>query len=155
MPDNLTVLCALGSYARATKRFWLSNGQLGVEAYSMSKFFDVSSIEVDSLQSLDSQLQKLNGDQTRFVIRGQLRDGIQPTNVRRKCKGATAAFEPTARQWLCIDIDELQLPEEYTLKGEQGLIYFLPAPLPLALGFTVLAFLPNPNPFASALRCCA
>ena len=102
MPDNLTVLHALGSYAWAAKRFRLSNGHTASVPYSLSKYFDVVSIEIDGLEALTEQLQELNEDHTRFVIRGQLREGVPPTNVRNP-----TATGPTSK----MEIGTISLPK--------------------------------------------
>ncbi|WP_339816908.1 hypothetical protein [uncultured Paracoccus sp.] len=67
------------------------------------------------LQSLGEALGNLEGNPSKFVIRGQLICGRSCSGVRRLLKpqgGVPATFEACPREWCMIDIDELPLPSD-------------------------------------------
>ncbi len=75
--------------------------------------FDAQSIPIDGLSALAKHLKTISSDPARFVIRGELREGIDGKGVRRRYKGSLAAFESADRQWLCIDLDDIELPDKW------------------------------------------
>jgi hypothetical protein len=67
---------------------------------------------VSDLATLAVQLEANLADPKTFVIRGVLRAGVPTQNVLRRIHGSGACFEASARHWLCIDLDTLDLPAE-------------------------------------------
>jgi hypothetical protein len=80
---------------------------------SMGYLFDASSVEIESLNDLARYLNYLENEPLKAVIRGRLIDGVNPEQVRRTWKNPPINFEPQDCQWLCIDIDDLSLPERF------------------------------------------
>lgn len=74
--------------------------------------FDTSFAEVNDLAGLGSLLQALEVDIQSSIIRGAPVDTDKTKNVHRRSSGYPITFKPQDCQWLCIDIDTLELPTE-------------------------------------------
>ena len=114
MADELQILTMLGKSQIATKQFDLVDGNEINISYSRCKHFDASSIFVDSLDDLSVALVKLEECSSQLVIRGTLKEGKLPRRLRRLLNGPLANFETCSRQWLFIDIDNLELPDKWS-----------------------------------------
>jgi hypothetical protein len=93
----------------ATKRHVWQDGVWETTSYSGGQYFEWAQVEVDSLDSLSAHLGAIEEKPDWFVVRGEpLR---RAKYLRRVYKGDNPYFEPVDRQWLCIDIDGLEVPE--------------------------------------------
>ena len=115
--ENIFILKSKNNFI-CTKRFCLNDGKFTKLPFRFSSLFDVEVNLVSSLKDLSLLLKLLEDDPTRFIIRGQLIDGIPTENIRRKGKSnvwndRNSNFNPTSRQWCLIDIDDLDLPSQF------------------------------------------
>jgi len=110
--DYLSILTATEGFC--TKQFKQSGDSLMQLTPKMPYLFDHTTVDVDSLAALSSQLLRLEERPNRQVIRGDLIDRRAPVSVRRTTKakqGQEPNFQTAARRWCLIDIDDLPLPE--------------------------------------------
>lgn len=108
MADKLTALRTIDG-SPATKRHVWSNGEWRTESYSSGQHFAWSQTDVDSIESLSQRLQAVEQKPDWFIVRGE--PTRQVKYLRRVYKGDDPHFEPVDRQWLCIDIDGLEVPD--------------------------------------------
>lgn len=101
------------------KRFSLSDDQLGAEPISFPSRYDVENRAVDCLLELSELLNDLEAQANACVIRGSLREGHATSGVLRRTAGANDPFLPNDCQWLCIDIDDLELPDDLSDFNEE------------------------------------
>ncbi|MCP4315607.1 MAG: hypothetical protein GY789_06195 [Hyphomicrobiales bacterium] len=97
-----------------TKSFVRDNGRWEHTEQGFPYLFDVDSAEVNCLSDLSTLLQTLEDDPSAMLIRGRLKEGVQQNQIRRRVLGADSPFERQDCQWICIDIDKLALPEEFS-----------------------------------------
>lgn len=129
--DKLTALKTTNGQPATKRHVWCSeSGAWQTESYSAGREFEWAQAEVDSIESLSERLRVLEEQPEWFIIRGgparsakYLRRTYRPKNKR------APAFEPVDRQWLCIDIDGLEVPEGVA-PGEPGAIAFVVEQLP-------------------------
>lgn len=76
-------------------------------------FFDHSVASINDLNSLAGLLKKMENDEKSLIIRGKRRNGVAEEHIRRRSNGSNATFEKQNCQWLCIDIDDLALPDRF------------------------------------------
>ncbi len=104
----------------ATKRFDADFNL--VASYNAGSQFKYLPVEVSDIQSLSKELFKLSGNDKAFVIRGSLREGIDPKGIVNKTKlfkvKQVPDFEsnPDGVPWVMLDIDSIQAPELLELK---------------------------------------
>lgn len=96
-----------------TKKIKLEGDGYRFTDFRMAKSFDVQTFVIADLTTLSDFLTRLEGESKVCVIRGLLKDGSAGQNVLRRCNGPSASFKANACQWLCIDIDELNLPDAF------------------------------------------
>jgi hypothetical protein len=117
MEDTLTVLRTTNPRNLATKRLsrkvdggWLKDGKAKLGSSFLHEAQRVSDID-----SLYEAVQRLSRDPRAFVIRGQLKTGVDKSApVYRRCQdhhGETAHFEEVSRQWLMLDFDKVPVGE--------------------------------------------
>ncbi|MBB3713925.1 hypothetical protein FHS00_003538, partial [Limimaricola variabilis] len=85
-----------------------------------ARVFDVEVAEVDCLATLGQVLRSLEKDPQALVVRGKLIEGRPSTAIRRTLKpkeNELPNFEPAARRWCMLDIDNVPLPEEFAEVG--------------------------------------
>ena len=125
MRDEITILAA--EDRTLTKTWTLQPGDSWTKTgFSAGKWFQHEPSEVGSIKDLSELLTKLEKDPHRFIIRGQLRRGPENGLVRRNKSEEDAFFEahPQGRRWVCIDIDELPIPDPSdSASPEQGVQY--------------------------------
>lgn len=107
MSDTLTILTSLDK--PCAKHFELQDAEWAERSKGMAFRFDVEERSVTGLNALCQLLNALKGDQQAGIIRGKSIGALPISGVRRKLD----QFEPAARQWCLIDIDELPIPEEF------------------------------------------
>jgi len=110
--DTLTVLKSVNGQSLAKKYFADVDGFRHVD-FVIPKIFNIERTEVRDLASLGEAISELEAQPTKAVIRGKLKDGYSDRNQVRQTASATASFIPKPRKWLCIDLDELPLPNEF------------------------------------------
>lgn len=108
--DTITILTTTG-YGKATKQFALKDGSLVSIPYAMERFFNFSEHHVDGLLMLSKVLMDLEQDVRSFVIRGQKKPECTATPLLRKSNGQGATFNSASRRWLCVDLDDLPVPD--------------------------------------------
>ena len=101
------------------------------------KFFTYEHASIESLTDLYDVVSRYSTTRFHCLVRGQLRDDIDPTRrIRRKLrKEATdpneEPFEDRPCHWLMIDIDKLTLPEGYdVLSNTQACLEYAVSQLP-------------------------
>lgn len=94
------------------KTIYLEDGKLTRKSTPFVEMYDVEVHDVHSLAELSTLLRELETHQDKFVIRGRLKDPENKKDVRRLASDASAPLTAQDCQWLCIDVDKLDLPEE-------------------------------------------
>jgi hypothetical protein len=74
------------------------------------RFYDVEFREVDGIGNLSALLMNLEHEQYKCIVRGTLRDRSQTQGILRRYAGFSDPFEGQECEWICIDIDDLDLP---------------------------------------------
>ena len=90
------------------------NGELTASQVSVGSLFDHSYHSVKSLKELSELLKFVQNDAHSFVVRGELIDEANNSQIRRRVRprdGEEPTFKAAARRWCCIDVDEIDLPE--------------------------------------------
>lgn len=103
----------------ACKRFTIEMGILKKHPERMEKYFDVEEQELNSFDDLSNLLTRLEEEPNSLIIRGKLIAGRDTTNIRRTGSAALVDhpdknFNPHSRRWCMLDIDDLELPEEFS-----------------------------------------
>ena len=94
-----------------TKVFRLdSERKIQKSKIKVGSFFSVKSIGLDNIADLSMVLEHLEEFPHHCVIRGQLKDGIDPERTIRKSNGSDATFESVPRSWIMLDMDEIPAP---------------------------------------------
>lgn len=110
-PCSLTVLHAHNGRRLAKAFSVATNGMVRKDDFDCAKWFTVETRSVASIDDLHAVLRSLESNPHACVIRGALREGVDPQPLRRRKNGATAPFEEVPREWLMLDIDgTLRLP---------------------------------------------
>jgi len=112
-PDSLTVLRTIDGHV-AAKTIRATTAGIEIENFDAGAKFVPETVSVDGIHSLADVLTGLAADPTRLVIRGRLGPNRKPAKSdgavfrRKTVPGSTwrGYFEPAARRWVCIDIDE-------------------------------------------------
>lgn len=101
------------------------------------KFFTYEHASIESLTDLYDVVSRYSTTRLHCLVRGQLRDDIDPTRrIRRKLRKEAAdpneePFEDRPCHWLMIDIDKLKLPEGYdVVNGTQACLEYAVSQLP-------------------------
>lgn len=100
-----TLLSATG--ARCTKIFRRgADGNIAVDTYDFGYLWYPSALSVPDIGALHTALVALSGAPSRCVIRGSLRENIDPEfGVPRLSNGPRATFDDTPRHWVAVDVD--------------------------------------------------
>jgi hypothetical protein len=103
------ITCA---YGIATKIFHADGKQV---PYSNIKHFHFKCCEIDSLEDFSKlALAWLATETTRFIIRGQLKPGVDPTRKQRRLlypkDDTPATIECPPRRWVVLDCDDVTVP---------------------------------------------
>lgn len=103
-----TLLSATG--ARCTKIFRRgADGSIAVDTYDFGYLWYPAALEIPNIDALHTALLALSGAPSRCVIRGSLRENVDPEfGVPRLSNGPRATFEDTPRHWVAIDVDGFQ-----------------------------------------------
>lgn len=105
--DEVTILRAHGEQ-RLAKRW--SRDRSTCPKDGLPTFFAAERAAVGDARDLYNLLRRLNTDRSRCVIRGALRAGVDPSHLRRRCRGVDAPFQAAARRWVALDLDGVPLP---------------------------------------------
>lgn len=107
---QLTALRTINGEPATKRHVWSPDkSEWSTESYSGGQYFAWSQTDVDGIEDLSDRLSAIEQKPDWFIVRGE------PTRsakyLRRVYKGDDPYFEPVDRQWLCIDIDGLEVPE--------------------------------------------
>lgn len=95
-----------------TKSFSSDGYKFDTTDVEFSRLYGWEWAHVDGLDSLSKTLRHLESQNDRMIIRGQPVAGVQERQlINRKMIGVEANIRSNPCQWLCIDIDRLELPE--------------------------------------------
>jgi hypothetical protein len=124
-------LCRAEEGRRCTKLFKAGEAL----PYDAGMFFETGHVCVRDLVSLEFVLRAAARCPDHLVVRGQLREGVDPERVQRTLKdqyklavegdprtkylASTACFEEVDRRWLCLDLDKWLWPAG-VLRPEDG-----------------------------------
>jgi hypothetical protein len=96
-----------------TKVFRFNDDQFEKIGVIFSERYDWAWITIDDLNSLSQTLSDLESQSDRMVVRGSPVSGIKEGQlINRRMNGAGANIGSNLTQWLCIDIDDLDLPDK-------------------------------------------
>ena len=115
MSDYVTVL-SNESDSPVTKAFKLINGEYQSSPIKNSYLHSAYQSEISCLTDLANLVQSLEGERKKFIIRGGLIDGREPSGLRRLAKAkedSPANFEEVDCQWCLLDIDEVDIPDSF------------------------------------------
>jgi len=115
MSDYVTVL-SNESDSPVTKAFKLIDGEYQSSPIKNSYLHSAEQYEISGLTDLANLVQSLEGERKRFIIRGGLIDGREPSGLRRLAKAkedSPANFEEVDCQWCLLDIDEVDIPDSF------------------------------------------
>lgn len=107
MVDQVTILTSKDHLC--TKQFVLQDDCTVEVNVKHPYLYDYEERPVSSLTDLAKCLESLEGSPQAAVIRGEAREGITTTDIRRTKEN----FGPASRQWCLIDIDDVSIPEEF------------------------------------------
>jgi len=107
MTDWLSMLSSLDK--PCTKSFGFSDGQWTSERLGHAYNYDVVEEKVSGLDDLARTLAGLETNPHAAIIRGNYKGDLPSSQLRRTLDN----FHSSARQWCMIDIDELEIPEEF------------------------------------------
>jgi hypothetical protein len=97
-----------------TKGFRLNNGQFEEIGFTFSRLYDWSWLRNSDLNSLSENLLELETQPDRMIVRGSPVSGTKEgRRINRRMNGQGANICNNPCQWLCIDIDNLDLPPHY------------------------------------------
>lgn len=109
--DKITILSSLAGEP-LTKRIQWTGSAFSPPEFDTPYLYEAGTADVGNLETLSELLASLEGEPSRIVIRGALKEGFSSSNIPRRCSDASDPFKLADRQWLCVDIDELALPVE-------------------------------------------
>ena len=115
MSDFVTVLSS-ESDTSVTKAFKLIDGEYQSSPIKNSYRHSADQYEINCLTDLANLVQSLEGKRTKFIIRGSLIDGRATYGLRRLAKAkedSPANFEEVDCQWCLLDIDEVDIPDNF------------------------------------------
>jgi hypothetical protein len=127
--DTLTVLCARSGML--AKQLAARDGGWQVRGYAAGKWFGVEGVPVEDPETLGRTLEQLTRDPRRCVIRGAPVPGIDLERCRRLSNraehGDAVTFEPCARWWLALDVDDVPEPPglHFASEPEAGIEHVL------------------------------
>lgn len=115
--DYVTVLTTKGPLA--TKRISNAPGGPIIESYGRATWFGLQEHGVYCIDSLAALLTALERSQTRFIIRGQPKAGVDYRRTQRRVRDrrnvdgsvTPATIDPAARQWIALDLDRMACPD--------------------------------------------
>lgn len=129
--DNLMVLRCTRDHLKATKEFEKQKDDtIKKTSFKAGMQFRHEQIPVSSIYDLDKVLTLLMTEPQKFVVRGQLKEGMGAV-VFRRSKKENAAFDPCARHWVMLDIDKLDLPDGFDpVKDPDAVVLWIIGQLP-------------------------
>jgi len=113
--DTLTVLRSV-SGKHAAKTFTRKrDGKIANRSYGKEMFFSVEAIPVAGIDTLADALERLTGEPSAFVIRGEPLPGIDRAHTLRRALPDKKTEEPATfaekpRYWFLVDVDHIPLP---------------------------------------------
>lgn len=108
--DTITILVSPDGEL-LTKTGSYENAELVVSTKRPPKLFTIEFAALRKLGTLSRVLGLLEPEPRKAIIRGTLKDGVFPDLVTRSFANAGAPFKSLPHHWICIDIDELGLPD--------------------------------------------
>jgi hypothetical protein len=115
MSDFVTVLSS-ESDTSVTKAFKLVNGEYQPSQIKNSFRHSADQYGISCLTDLANLVQSLERERKKFIIRGSLIDGRAPYGLRRLAQAkedSPANFEEMDCQWCLLDIDEVDIPDNF------------------------------------------
>lgn len=109
MDNQITIIRAQG------KRLTKTHTPNGSRPYDDVYLVESIPSTVDGIRALSERLVILQGYRDQAIIRGQRKASMSDQRFVRRAKyddpeRGRAGFEPVPRRWLCIDVDDLELP---------------------------------------------
>jgi hypothetical protein len=104
--DSITQLTSQGRLLAKSYFKDPVSGEATERSYDRAKHFRVTKHVVDSIRDLARVLTTITADETSCVIRGELREGVSPVDVRR----TKANFDEVPRRWSLHDFDKVDSP---------------------------------------------
>ena len=116
---SVTILTCTGNYIAAKTHALGRDGRRETNAYRVGMHFDMRVVAFKDLPELFDILVRAAADSRQFVIRGSLMDDA-PRNAaghvrrtsRKQTDGEEPSFQDTDREWVMIDFDKVDNPNE-------------------------------------------
>ena len=115
VPDTLTIAgCPITH--RAHKRYFHDPeaGELLSDGYDVGELITSQAVEVTSLAKLRDLLVWLEGQPTRWVMRGDVREDVKASKPHRRIyrddHDSRACYRAADRRWVLIDVDQVEWP---------------------------------------------
>lgn len=105
-PYFLTVLVSSSSIGLRKRFYKKEDGSVGKEEYGSAKHFGVFPHVVKNIYELSNLLSDLETVSNNGIIRGALKEGVEPKETLRQNKN----FLDVPRYYLCVDIDSVPCP---------------------------------------------
>ena len=99
--------------ATLTKTFAQEDTGLVAKSIEFPTLFEFAVIELSNLEQLSSWLQDIETRHEFMVVRGVPIDDQHKGLINRRSAGVSAHLKASPQQWLCVDIDDLPIPEGY------------------------------------------
>ena len=106
-PHTIPVLVSASSLSLRKRFYKKEDGIVGKEDYCNAKHFSVFHRTVSNIQELSMLLSDLEGVSNNGIIRGALKDGVEPKETLRRLVN----FSDMPRYFMCVDVDELPCPD--------------------------------------------
>ena len=124
----LTILTPSGNQRPSKMFFRKDNGKIGQKAYPNVKHFMCEAKAVNCLDDLYKVLAQIEHEQQALVIRGGLTQDVdlsEPVLRRLKREAQQTStnenpFIDVPKHWLCIDIDNLNIPDDADYDSMSG-----------------------------------
>jgi len=135
--DILSITVLHSPQGKYQKRFVQVDSTTIGESPEIGYWFTIESKPVTNIHDLSELLLTLEGDPSRFIVRGTAADTVDTTQrVRRRLRRPTGAvqeapFIDIASDWVMLDVDKQALPQGLDLLGEpEAAIEYLIGKLP-------------------------
>ena len=106
-PHTIPILVSASSLSLRKRFYKKEDGSVGKEDYCNAKHFSVFHRTVSNIQELSMLLSDLEGVSNNGIIRGALKDGVEPKETLRRLVN----FSDMPRYFMCVDVDELPCPD--------------------------------------------
>jgi len=107
--DTLTILECSRSCTASKQIVRKADGEIEIKGFNAGKFFRVQTVPVNGIDELSAALKQLETMAKTFVIRGTLKEAVDPMKSYQRLKVNFLTPEQ-GKWWVLIDLDKLPVP---------------------------------------------